>query len=149
MIRTARRSFHAALRRMAAWLMQTRMPDEVGSTKSRLLVVDDEAMVRDVLAAFLGGGNREVEFAEDGEDALEKFKRNPSSIVLTDRAMPGLNGEQLAEAIKAIAPGTKIIMMTGYGDYGMGEKPASVDLVLGKPFTLDSLQSVLARASAL
>jgi FixJ family two-component response regulator len=59
--------------------------------------------------------------------------------------MPDLGGDQLATAIKQVAPDRPIIMLTGFGHLmdAKGEKPAGVDVVVGKPVTFDALQDAI------
>ena len=72
--------------------------------------------------------------APDGERGLAEFRQRKFDVVIVDRAMPGLSGDQVAAAIKSIAPTQPIILLTGFGSLmaSMGETPAGVDLVLGK-----------------
>ncbi|HEU0021061.1 MAG TPA: response regulator [Dehalococcoidia bacterium] len=114
-----------------------------------LLVVDDEPMVALLLTAFLtNDGHHSVVTAADGRLGLEKFQSERFDLVLTDRAMPEMNGDQLAASIKEISPQTPVIMLTGFGDFMSvtGEKPAGADIVLGKPVTMDGLRQGLAAA---
>jgi len=63
---------------------------------------------------------------------------------VTDRAMPDMNGDQLADAIKELVSDQPVIMLTGLGNMmGTDEKPQGVDLVLGKPVTMDMLRQAL------
>ncbi|MCZ6675729.1 MAG: response regulator [Candidatus Poribacteria bacterium] len=67
----------------------------------------------------------------------------------TDQAMPDMNGDELANAIKRISPDTPVILLTGSADLIelTDEKPAAVDYVAGKPMTQDEFRNVLAKAS--
>jgi CheY-like chemotaxis protein len=114
--------------------------------KLRVLVVDDEPMVRDVIRLYLGEDGHIVETAADGRDALEKFKAGQFDVVMTDRAMPEMSGDQLATKVKALNPLVPVILLTGFGDLmnAEGEKPQGVDAVASKPFTLQSLRATLA-----
>ena len=63
---------------------------------------------------------------------------------MTDRAMPDMNGDQLADAIKELVSDQPVIMLTGLGNMmGTDEKPQGVDLVLGKPVTTNMLRQTL------
>lgn len=117
----------------------------------RLLVVDDESSIRDILSAYLRGDGHFVETAVDGLDGLERFRRGTWDVVLTDRAMPGLNGWQLAAEIKAIAPRLPIIMLSGFAS-GVSEEPGqlkTVDLLVHKPFRLEALRETVQKAARL
>jgi CheY-like chemotaxis protein len=112
----------------------------------RILVVEDEPLVREVLTVYLAEDKHEIVTANDGREGLEKFKSGGAfDLVLTDRAMPEMNGDALALEIKKIAPEQRVILLTGFGDLmaGSGEQPKGVDLVVSKPFTLNALRSAI------
>ena len=119
------------------------------SAKSlRILVADDEPMVREVIQMYLAEDNHTVEVAVNGREALEKFKAADYDIVLTDRSMPELNGDELALAVKQLKPGIPVVLLTGFGELmnAEGERPEGVDIIVSKPFNLDTLRSALAIA---
>ncbi len=111
----------------------------------RILVVEDEDMVREVISYYLAEDFHEVTLAENGRDGLDKFRAGDFDLVLTDRAMPEMNGDQLAKEIKSLKPGQSVILLTGFGDLmnGTGELPEGVDLVVGKPFTMSILRDAI------
>ncbi len=111
----------------------------------RILVVEDEPLVREVLSVYLMEDRHDIVTANDGREGLNKFKAEEFDLVLTDRAMPEMNGDALAAAIKQIKPGQPVILLTGFGDLmsGAGETPPGVDLVVGKPFTLGTLRGAI------
>jgi len=112
-----------------------------------VLVVDDEPIARDVLTEYLTGDGHTVETAVNGRDGFEKFKAGQFSVVITDRAMPEIGGDQLAAMVKEQAPSTPVVLLTGFGDLmnAAGEKPDGVDLVVKKPIRLSTLREVLAK----
>ena len=112
-----------------------------------VLVVDDEPIARDVLTEYLTGDGHTVETATNGRDGIEKFKAGRFSVVITDRAMPEVGGDQLAAMVKEVAPTTPVVLLTGFGDLmnAAGEKPDGVDLVVKKPIRLATLREVLAK----
>jgi DNA-binding response OmpR family regulator len=114
--------------------------------KRRVLVVDDDAMVREVISAYLSEDGYAVELAMNGREGLEKFAAGQFDIVLTDRSMPEMEGDELAREVKKIKPDVPVILLTGFGDIMAvtGEKPAGVDVVMSKPFTMAGLQNTLA-----
>jgi signal transduction histidine kinase len=116
-----------------------------------VLVVDDEAMVRSVVGEYLKIDGHVVETADGGRAGLEKFNNDQFDLVLLDRAMPDMNGDQVASAIKATNPDVPVVMLTGFGSMmeATGERPTAVDLVIGKPVTIDGLRAALAKAVAL
>ena len=111
----------------------------------RFLVVDDEQRVRDMVGEFLRRQGSAVETAANGREALEKFHQSEFDLVITDRGMPEMNGDALAEAIKGESPNMPIIMLTGFGEMmtSNNEKPAGVDVILGKPVTPAALRQVV------
>lgn len=115
----------------------------------KILVVEDEPMVREVICVYLDEDKHEVTTAENGREGLEKFKAGTFDLVMTDRAMPEMNGDQLAKEVKKLRPEQPIVLLTGFGDLmaGSGEQPEGVDLVVSKPFTLATLRNAIAKAT--
>ena len=113
----------------------------------RVLVVDDDPIIREVLSTYLSEDGYSVELAENGREALEKFCAGQFDIVLTDRSMPDMGGDELAREVKKKNPAVPVILLTGFGDImtAAGEKPEGVDVVMNKPFTMAGLQNTLAR----
>ncbi len=113
----------------------------------RILVVDDEPLVREVVREYLSQDGHKVETACDGSEAFEKFKKGDFELVITDRAMPEMSGDQLAEKIKKHSPKMPVIMLTGFGELMKvkGEQPKDVDLVLSKPLTLSACREAILR----
>jgi len=111
-----------------------------------VLVVDDEPVVREVTAAYLQADGHSVAVAPDGAEALRLFESDAFDLVVTDRAMPGMSGDQLAAAVKERAPRTPVLLLSGFGDLmrAAGEVPAGVDAVLGKPLTGSRLKQAVA-----
>src|SRR5262249_48318246 len=107
----------------------------------RILVVEDDPMVRVALTAQLSSQGHTVQSASNGLEGLDTFMSGRFDLVFTDRAMREMGGDQRATTIKQVAPGKPVIMLTGFGDLMnvRGEQPADVDAVLSKPVTLDSL----------
>jgi nitrogen fixation negative regulator NifL len=113
----------------------------------RALVVDDEEIVRQILREYLVGDGHTVETAGNGREALDKLSQSSFDVVLLDRAMPGLSGDQVAVAIKELKPDLPVILLTGFGNMmqAAGERPPGVDLILGKPVTIAGLRAGLAQ----
>jgi CheY-like chemotaxis protein len=114
----------------------------------RVLVVDDEAPVRESLLAILSADHHEVEVAVDGSDGLRRFLAGKFDVVVTDKAMPGMSGDQLASAIKKAAPQTPIILLTGFGLFLDKEDFPDVDILASKPIRIPALRDALATAMA-
>ncbi len=116
----------------------------------RILIVEDEPLVREVLGVYLNEDAHDVVLAVNGRAGLEAFKaEGPFDLVMTDRAMPEMNGDQLAVEIKKLNPTQPIVLLTGFGDLmtGAGEQPPGVDLVVSKPFTLSTLRAAMSKVT--
>jgi CheY-like chemotaxis protein len=115
----------------------------VDAAKLRILVVDDEPSVGNTVKMLLQLDGHEVEAAYNSLDALAMFEPGRFDLVITDFAMPGMNGHQLAAAIKAGAPEQPIVMVTGHA--GTLLPSPDVDFVVGKPFQLEHLREAIAK----
>jgi PAS domain S-box-containing protein len=112
----------------------------------RVLVVEDEPQVRDIEAEYLRGDGHVVETAENGRQAIERFQHGHFDMVIADRAMPEMNGDQMTIAIKEASPHTPVLMVTGFADMPMdGIEPGhQPDLILRKPITQTALRQAMA-----
>ena len=111
----------------------------------RLLVVDDEVFVRDLLRDILEGENCDVRVAESGSEAFSLFKEMEFDGVFTDIGMPGMSGWELAREIRQINKQIPIAVITGWGEaVGSHEqKAAGVDWIVAKPFTADRIAELV------
>jgi CheY-like chemotaxis protein/anti-sigma regulatory factor (Ser/Thr protein kinase) len=131
----------------AASLRRTSVaPEEAAHTALRILVVDDEAPVRDTLAAVLAADGHEVESAMDGAEGLRRFLASKFDLVITDKAMPGMSGDQMATAIKKSAPETPIVLLTGFGLFLDKEDFPAVDALASKPVRIPQLREAITHA---
>jgi CheY-like chemotaxis protein len=91
-----------------------------------------------------------VETASSGSDALAAFQTGKFDLVIIDYEMPGMKGDKVAAAIRAVAPQEPIILMTGYGESLRlsGDFPLAVNLVIGKPFASEELRKAVRQATA-
>ena len=115
----------------------------------RILVVDDEPIVRAAIRILLTFDGHRVETVDGGEAALEKLTQCQFDLVFTDLTMPGMSGEKLAVAIKAKLPLQVVVMVTAYGEVmdRSQKDQLSVDFVLTKPFDIRTLRELLLRAT--
>ncbi len=113
----------------------------------RILAVDDHPVQTELLAHALGGDWHIVATASNGRDAIDRFDSEHFDLVITDKAMPGMSGDQLAAAIKAREPGVPVIMLTGLGRISDEEDDLSefVDLLVSKPASLKDLRAAIAK----
>src|SRR5689334_22673789 len=112
---------------------------------TRLLVVDDEDFVRELLADILEGEHCEVKLAMDGTEALELFREHEFDGVFTDIGMPGMSGWELAREIRQLNEGIPIAVITGWGELvgSHEQRAAGVDWVVAKPFTADRIAELV------
>ncbi|WP_239617743.1 response regulator [Cohnella mopanensis] len=114
----------------------------------KLLIVDDEWLVRERLKACLNWdelGCAIAGEASDGEDALEQVGRLRPDIAIVDIHMPFVNGLEFAETVRADYPGTKVVILTGYSDFDYARTAVQAGVVryLLKPIDKDELRSVI------
>jgi CheY-like chemotaxis protein len=108
---------------------------------SRVLVVEDEALVRMLVVQTLEEAGFEVSEAAEAQGALDVLRGDDAiRLIVTDVGLPGLNGRRLADEARARRPDMKVLFMTGYADTSLLEKvlPAGFGLIT-KPFDLDDL----------
>lgn len=112
-----------------------------------ILLVEDEAFLREVAAESLQEAGYEVLAAGDGDAGLKALQSDATlDVLLSDIRLPGLDGYQLAEAARTLRPDMKLILMTGYAPDLPATLKQSVFRVLQKPFRMDSLSGVVAAA---
>ena len=115
---------------------------------ARILVVDDEELVREMLVHFLEGKGYQVLAAADGTRALEMFRRQRVDLVLSDVYMPGLSGLQLLIAIKELDPRVPVVLISGRGEVPtvVEALKAGAENFLTKPLDLELLERVVERS---
>jgi CheY-like chemotaxis protein len=113
--------------------------------KKRILVVDDEPFVCDAVKMMLAFDGHDVVTANDAKEALAVFDKNKFDLVITDFAMPGMKGDELAAAIKARSPRQPVVMITAYAEMlqSSGKKLPGVDFLVSKPFLLEHLREAI------
>jgi PAS domain S-box-containing protein len=113
-----------------------------------VLVVEDEPMIRAIETEYLISDGHAVETAGDGGEGLSKFRAGNFDLVLVDRAMPEINGDQLTAAIKELDPNMPVILVTGFADVLTSRQPRLANQVLPKPFSRAALRDAVGRAVA-
>lgn len=83
---------------------------------SRVLVVDDETAIREVVKELVSWVAETVDEASDGNDALEKARSNSYDAIITDLKMPRMDGLEFLEKLRSLAFNTPVIILTAYGD---------------------------------
>lgn len=117
------------------------------SFKTRFMVVDDELIVRESLAAWLEKENAVVDRAETGEQALDLLQKGLYDILFVDIKMPGMGGFALLEKVKKSFPTTVVVIITAYGtvDHAVQAMKLGADDFLVKPFDPEGLGLLVAK----
>jgi CheY-like chemotaxis protein len=112
----------------------------------RILVIDDEELVRVVISQILTQAEHQVTVVENGEYGIQLFGEKEFDIVLTDLGMPTMSGLEVCKAIKEMNPNTPVGMITGWGmeiDQSQnGEN--GIDFIIPKPFDFNQILNVVA-----
>jgi signal transduction histidine kinase/ActR/RegA family two-component response regulator len=139
----------------ASWIAQDVASEVKQNRALRILCIDDEPQIRQLLNDCLTNFNHRVTVASTGKRGTELFreamKRNqPYEAVITDLGMPEVDGHQVARIIKTESPNTPVIMMTGWGTMMKedGETVQEVDAVISKPPHIEELNELLLRFTA-
>jgi DNA-binding NtrC family response regulator len=113
-----------------------------------ILVVDDDSDVLEMADCFFREAGVDVHCAENGAAALEKIREKHFAVMLTDFNMPGMNGLELAEKARTIAPQVQIIMATGHPSQELSvlALKAGIITVLAKPIQLETLLDLVKEA---
>ncbi len=119
-------------------------------TMQRVLVVEDDVAIQDVLDTFLEGKNFDVTLARNGEMALGLLQAEKFDLILTDLVLPGKGGMDVLKAATASHPPIPVIVMTGFGTVQTAVEAMKIGAYdyLTKPFNFDELQIVLDKALA-
>jgi len=119
--------------------------------RTRILLIDDDPLLLTSLSEMLTQEGHEVETASGGKQGVDTFvagqkSGRPFGVVITDLGMPHVDGRAVAAAIAAAAPGTPVVLLTGWGQRlsATGEQPPAVMAVLDKPPKLAELRRTLA-----
>ena len=112
-----------------------------------ILVVEDEPAVAKALCLLLSCDRHQVEAVGDGEGAIAKYDGGRRyDLVITDFAMPGIDGLELARLLKERAPQKPVLLLTAHLETVSSQEKIrlqNVDAVVGKPFTLEELNEAL------
>lgn len=116
--------------------------------KIAILVVDDEAVIRDGLQRTLAGDRFEVETCKSGHAAIELLQDKEYDLIITDLKMPGMNGIEVLKAVKGLQPDIPVIMITGYATVDTAVeamKNGATDYIT-KPFTPQQILEKIERS---
>lgn len=111
------------------------------TARNTVLIVDDEEMLRELMAELLRGLGYRVLEARDGADALERVGRHEGRIdlLVTDLDMPRVNGDALARRLRAARPSLKVLFLSGNPEEGTHGGAGNGVAFLGKPFPMSEL----------
>ena len=118
--------------------------ERVGS----ILIIDDEADVRELVADVLAGLGHSVTVAGGGREGLARFETGRYDLVLTDLGMPDFNGWDVARAVKASRPDVPVLLLTGWADAASPADVPRVEGIIKKPFDLKQLAAAVSQALA-
>jgi CheY-like chemotaxis protein len=113
----------------------------------RILVVDDEPFVLEAVKMMLSFDGHTVTTVGDAKEALGVLESNEFDLVITDYAMPGMRGDELAARIKANKPAQPVVMITAYAEMLTGKSLPGVDFMISKPFLLENLREAIAKVA--
>jgi two-component system response regulator HydG len=120
----------------------------INDKRTRVLVVDDEPSLREILVKLLTQDGYAVEAASDGEAALARFAERPADIVITDLKMPNMDGMALLNRLRAEHSDIPVIVLTADGDMSsaVAAMHAGADNYLTKPTDADAIKIAIERA---
>ncbi len=115
--------------------------------RARILVVDDEELIAQLLTGVLRGEGHDAEYVTDGEAALSKLRGRPFDLLVTDLRMPRMDGIRLIEEAKAICPGTDALIMTAFAsaETAVDALRQGVSDCLSKPFGVDDIRAAVGK----
>jgi DNA-binding response OmpR family regulator len=115
--------------------------------KKKILLVEDEAVLRESVRDWLTEDGYDVECVETGEEALEKIKKEKYGVIVLDLRLPGIDGLQVFERAKQLEADTKGILITAFPSKESQEKARSLGLIdyLPKPFKVEELEKTVSK----
>ncbi len=124
--------------------------EELTERALHVLVVDDQPSLSQLLCEYLRNDLHTAETADGGAEAITKFRSGNFDLVITDQVMAGMNGYELAAALKKLKPEVPVILLTGFvhDTSAPAAESDAVDLVVGKPISRAVLRSALARVTS-
>ena len=110
--------------------------------KYRILIVDDDKLVRWSLIEVLNKNGYEATSTETGEEAINKIEDARFDLVITDLRLPGIGGFEVLNRVKEINPSTKVIMITAYGSESVANEARAkgAELLVNKPFEINRIR---------
>ena len=108
---------------------------------ARILVVDDDELMRDLMRLVLDAEQHVVEVVDSGEKGLEWLRRTPFDLMISDMALPGMDGLEVIQEVRKTYPEMKVVAITGWGDRAEQElfplvRAMGVEYTFSKPFMI-------------
>ncbi len=125
------------------------MKDLIQGNGEHLLIVEDEGMLRRMLARMLGSLGYSLTTVASGEEAVDYLKQNQAHLILLDMVMnPGINGRETYERILAFRPGQRAIVVSGFADSDEIKRIRQLGIseLVAKPFTIQELGLAVKKA---
>jgi excisionase family DNA binding protein len=136
--------------RFHRWVVEEWCRRQATPILPRVLIVDDDEMVRATLTELLATVQREVVAAASGEEALAILKTTEVDLVLLDLSLPGLDGVETFRHIQALRPGVPVIIVTGYWDSALMAQALEIGpfTAIAKPVRFDQMHRIVERILA-
>jgi excisionase family DNA binding protein len=125
-----------------------RTPPAAAAGRPRVLVVDDEATIRDLLSKTLALAEYDVDLAPDGRSALERLRIIPYDLLITDLKMPGVDGLAVIREARRLKADIPVIIITGFSTEASAIEAVNLGVsgYLTKPFRVPRVLAVAAKA---
>jgi len=116
--------------------------------KRKILLVEDEAVLREALQDWLTADGYDVETTESGEEALKRIKNEEFGVIVLDLRLPGIDGLRVFEEVKDVKPEIKGVIITAYPSMETLTKAKEIGLLdyLPKPFNIEDLEKIISGA---
>ncbi len=117
-------------------------------TEGKILVVDDEKSMREILQIFLKNEGYSVSVADNGQSAIEAVKKDIFDLIITDMKMPKVSGLDLLKSVKKITPDTVVVIITAFGTTESAVEAMKLGAYdyIQKPFQMDNIRLVVKNA---
>ena len=119
--------------------------EEKPPQSKKVLVIDDQPIVTDLLVSVLERMNYKSVVASCGREGVEMFEKEGFDLVLTDLGMPDISGWEVSKSIKQKNPDVPVVVITGWAIDPDPDKvkDSKVDFILNKPFQIDQLEKII------
>ena len=116
--------------------------------KSRILAIDDQQVIRELLSSMLEELKYPHQICENGLNGIEAFEKGDFDILITDLGLPDIDGWEVAQRVKELKPETPVIVITGWGLEALSNTDSEklADYILPKPFRMEQLGELIMAA---